>query len=239
MPLDQLSDQEKEALAIGERLEQQEQERDKFTYEEAHATEQETLQFAGKFRTVEDLEKGYLELQKKLGSKETEKPEPTEETTEEETDEQQQTQPEQDEVQGREEETRKPEAREEVPQLTKEDEASILQAIGGQEAYNSMIAWGAENLSEADRDAYNQVLASGNAPAIKLATEGLMARYLANADFQGQPVRGRPGSSEPGAKPYRSRAEVNAAMSDYRYEADPAYRNDVMARLAASPDDLL
>jgi hypothetical protein len=72
-----------------------------------------------------------------------------------------------------------------------------------------------------------------------MATEGIMARFLANADFQGKPVRGRPGSSEPGAKPYRSRAELNAAMSDYRYETDPAYRSDVMSRLASSPDDLL
>ena len=234
MAIDQFTDQEREALEIGERLEQQEQERDQKIYEEARETEQEGLPFAGKFRSAEDLEKAYLELEKKLGQPKSE------DTTTTTTEEEQPDEVEADAAEVREEEGQgDQEAEPPAPQLSQEDAQEILNAIGGKEAYDAMVAWGSENLSEADQDAYNSVLATANPSAIKLATEGLMARFLANADFQGRPVRGRPGSSEPGAKPYRSRAEVNAAMSDYRYEADPAYRNDVMARLAVSSDDLL
>jgi hypothetical protein len=231
----ELTDQEKEALAIGERLEQQEQERDQRVYENAREGEQETLQYAGKFRSAEDLEKAYLELEKKLGKP---KEESTNEETSDDTEDEQQPDASEGEVQGDEEGDKQGDKQEAVPQLSQEDANSILESVGGQEQFDAMISWGNENLPEADQQAFNQVLASGNPAAIRLAAEGLMARFKANADFQGKPVRGRPGSSEPGAKPYRSRAEVNAAMSDYRYDADPAYRNDVMARLAASPDEL-
>jgi hypothetical protein len=231
----ELTDQEKEALAIGERLEQQEQERDQKIYENAREGEQEALQFAGKFRSAEDLEKAYLELEKKLGKP---KEESTDEETSDDTEDEQQPDAPEGEVQGDEEGNQQGDEQEAVPQLSQEDANSILESLGGQEQFDAMISWGSENLPEADQQAFNEVLASGNPAAIRLAAEGLMARFKANADFQGTPVRGRPGSSEPGAKPYRSRAEVNAAMSDYRYDADPAYRNDVMARLAASPDEL-
>jgi len=230
MSIEQLTEQEREALAIGERLEQQEQERDQKIYEEARETEQEGLPFAGKFRSAEDLEKAYLELEKKLGQ-------PKDQTTD--TEEEQPDEDESYESQVQEEGEGDQEEEPPAPQLSEEDAQAILDSIGGKEAYDAMVAWGSENLPQEDQDAYNEVLASANPAAIKMATEGIMARFLANADFQGKPVRGRPGSSEPGAKPYRSRAELNAAMSDYRYEVDPAYRSDVMSRLAASPDDLL
>jgi hypothetical protein len=230
MSIEQLTDQEREALEIGERLEQQEQERDQRIYDEARETEQEGLPFAGKFRSAEDLEKAYLELEKKLGQPKDQTPDTEEEQPDEAESYESQVQ---EEGEGDQEE--EPPA----PQLSEEDAQAILDSVGGKEAYDAMVAWGAENLPQEDQDAYNEVLASANPAAIRMATEGIMARFLANADFQGKPVRGRPGSSEPGAKPYRSRAELNAAMSDYRYETDPAYRSDVMSRLAASPDDLL
>ena len=234
----ELTDQEREALAIGERLEQQEQERDQRVYAEARETEQESLQFAGKFRSAEELEKAYLALEKKLGQPRSESTEESTNDDEAADETEERLGPPADEVRDEEGE-QGDQGREEVPQLSQEDAKAILDAVGGQERFDAMIAWGSENLPEADQAAYNQVLATGNTAAIKLATEGLMARFQANADYQGKLVKGRPGSHAPGAKPFRSRAEVNAAMSDYRYDADPAYRNDVMARLAASPDELL
>ena len=240
MALDQLTDQEKEALAIGERLEQQEQERDKNIYEEARATEAEGTLYAGKYRSAEALEKAYLELQKKLGSKATESDtdEPTEDTTEEPTEETAEPteEPPASPDKGDQEAAPDPESK---PELSQRDALDIVDSVGGKDAYDAMIAWGSENLPESDQEAYNQILATGNVAAIKLATQGIAAQYRAKADVQGNLVKGRTGSSEPGAKPFRSRAEVNQAMSDYRYDSDPAYRNDVMARLAASPDDLL
>lgn len=237
----ELTDQEKEALAIGQRLEDQEQERDKRIYQEAQEGEQESLQFAGKFRSVEDLEKGYLELQKKLGQGASKNEQSTTTTTDEESNEEPAESSTEEPEEGLRDQEGRGDQEEEAPKptLTPEEANGIIEAVGGQEAFNRMIEWGKEGLSGADQQAFNEVLATANASAIRLATEGLMARYLANADFQGSPVKGRPGSTEPGAKPYRSREEVNAAMSDRRYDVDPAYRQDVMARLAASPDDLM
>ena len=57
-----LNESEKESLALGEEMEAQ----------------QEQL-LAGKYKSAEDLEKAYVELEKKLGSKEEEKPETTNE----------------------------------------------------------------------------------------------------------------------------------------------------------------
>jgi len=55
----ELSDEEKESLEVGEKL----------------AAQQDQL-LAGKFKDAEDLEKGYIELQKKLGEPKEEKAEP-------------------------------------------------------------------------------------------------------------------------------------------------------------------
>ena len=63
----ELSTEEQESLEVGEKL-----------------AEQQSEMLAGKFKTAEDLEQGYIELQKKLGSpKEEAKEEATAETKEE------------------------------------------------------------------------------------------------------------------------------------------------------------
>ncbi len=65
-PEGELNAEEKEALEVGEKL----------------AEQQESL-LAGKFKDAEELEKGYIELQKKLGSSEEEVKEETPETKDE------------------------------------------------------------------------------------------------------------------------------------------------------------
>ena len=62
----ELSTEEQEALEVGEKL-----------------AEQQSELLAGKFKDAEELEKGYIELQKKLGSQEEETKEETTETTDE------------------------------------------------------------------------------------------------------------------------------------------------------------
>lgn len=230
-----LTDQEKASLAEGERIAQGEEAQVSDTYEKAREAEGAELQFAGKFRTAEDLEKAYLELQKKLGKpKEEEETPPAEE--EEEPVAEEGTPPDAPQV-AEEAPSEEPEV-EESPSLSDEDAEAILEAVGGRQAYDAAIEWAGDNLSEAEQEGYNRILATADPYAIQLATEGLMSRFRANADFQGKLVNGRPGGGE-GAKPYRSRAEVQAAMTDPRYDSDPAYRNDLMARLAVSDDDLL
>jgi hypothetical protein len=58
---------EAKALAEGERLIEQQQKAQELTYEQARLQEESQARFAGKYKSAEELEKAYLELQKKLG----------------------------------------------------------------------------------------------------------------------------------------------------------------------------
>jgi hypothetical protein len=230
----ELTDTEKAALAKGEEIEAAEREQEQQTYTKAREDSESELKFAGKFRTAEDLEKGYLELQKKLGGKSTESSEDEISEEEPETAESEEQEAEEPEEKEKSVEGKEPE----VPTLSDKDTQAILEAVGGKDTYDKAIEWAAENISKEDQADFNKVLESQNAAAIKFAAEALVQRYKSQADFQGKTYTGR-GNTNPGVKPYRSREEVNTALSDPRYDRDPAYRNDVADRLAVSPDDLL
>ena len=80
---------EAKALAEGERLVAAQEAAQEQTYEDARKADQESSRYAGKYKSAEELEKAYLELQKKLGersseetSTETETDKPTVEATE-------------------------------------------------------------------------------------------------------------------------------------------------------------
>ena len=80
---------EAKALAEGERLIAAQEAAQEQTYEDARKADQESSRYAGKYKSAEELEKAYLELQKKLGersteetSTETETEEPAAEATE-------------------------------------------------------------------------------------------------------------------------------------------------------------
>jgi len=82
-------EQEARALAEGERLVAAQEAAQEQTYEDARKADQESSRYAGKYKSAEELEKAYLELQKKLGersteetSTETETEEPAAEATE-------------------------------------------------------------------------------------------------------------------------------------------------------------
>lgn len=58
---------EAKALQEGERLIEQQQKALELTYEQARLQDEAQARYAGKYRSAEELEKAYLELQKKLG----------------------------------------------------------------------------------------------------------------------------------------------------------------------------
>ena len=78
---------EAKALAEGERLIEAQAKAQEQTYEQAREAEESQLRYAGKYKSAEDLEKAYLELQKKLGEgsppSDEEGSEPTEDAPEE------------------------------------------------------------------------------------------------------------------------------------------------------------
>ena len=108
----------------------------------------------------------------------------------------------------------------------------IKNSIGGDESYENMKNWCQDNLSEQEIKAFDKITETADAPVIQLAVEGLYSRYQNAMGIEPNLVTGRPASSGP--TPYRSTAEVVAAMSDKRYGKDVSYTEDVQRRLSGS-----
>ena len=233
-----------ESLAIGEEM-----------------INQANARLAGKYKDAQELEKAYIELEKKLGSKDAQQ-----ETSEPEAQDQQETSnystqidaisraAEEYESKGElsaetlaefekmsskeliqayfEYEQGLPSA--EAPQaaeLTQADINSIQNSVGGEAAYQQLVGWAAQNFSEAEIQAFDNVVDSGNVDAINLALAGLQARYTDANGYEGKMIQGKAAAP---ADTFKSQAEVVRAMSDARYDRDPAYRDEIMQKLARS-----
>lgn len=109
--------------------------------------------------------------------------------------------------------------------------SSVYQTVGGQQNYQQMVNWAAENLPPEEIDAFDALVESGNQASIQMAVRGLYARYSSVA---GQPRLIQGSASNSGSNAYRSLAELTTAMRDPRYKSDPAYRKDVEDRLRVS-----
>lgn len=115
--------------------------------------------------------------------------------------------------------------------LRREREGQIMGIVGGPEAYGEMAAWAQANLKADQLDAYNTQ--ANNPATAELAVRGLAAQWR---EATGTPATRLEGGPNPGshAKPFRSHAEMQAAMGDPRYRSDPAYQQEVQDRVAAS-----
>ncbi|BAQ94112.1 head assembly [uncultured phage_MedDCM-OCT-S42-C7] len=110
---------------------------------------------------------------------------------------------------------------------------TLKQEVGGADAYNNMMSWASNNLSEAEVNAYNSTVNGKDIEATKLAIAGLNARFKNAEGVEPNLQTGnRPSTSN--APGYRSWAEVTQAMSDERYTSDNAYRTDVQNKLKNS-----
>ena len=243
-PADQpeFNEQEQEALAIGE---------------QAAADQQQML--AGKFKDAESLEKAYLELQSKLGEQnanESDEVREQEEAPEEEVNESQEllqaaaaewqengqlsdeTYQQLSQMSGEELLTAYLDAQsnvQESPDFTEQQVASIYEAAGGEESYNQIIGWAQDSLSPDVVQAYNNIVENGDPTSVRLALAGLQAAFMEGNGYEGEMLTGK--ASQQVADVFRSQAEVVQAMSDPRYDRDPAYRNDVFEKLNRSTID--
>ena len=117
-------------------------------------------------------------------------------------------------------------------ELTDADTAAIQEVAGGPKAYTELMDWAGKNLSDDVVEGFDSLVDGGNPRAIQLAVRGLMAEYEAQNGMEGQMLTGK---AAPGKQDvFRSQAEVVEAMSDPRYDRDPAYRQDVFDRLNRS-----
>ena len=169
---------------------------------------------AGKYKSPEELEQAYVELQKKLG-------EPREEEAEEEQGEAE----EEGEVEESEEEV-------EGNNLTEEQAGYLMDMAGGEKAYNSMLDWAGNNFSKDEISMYDEVMSAGDPNAIFFAIQALQARFEEDVGTDGQTLTGRGAGSDDDS--FQSQAELVAAMNDPRYDRDPAYRKEMTRRLENS-----
>jgi len=235
----ELSAEELDSLEVGERLAEQEQQL-----------------LAGKYKSAEELERGYLELQKRLSGKEESEVEAEEEPQEE--------APTDEEDGGNLYETimesyrtgewdpevvnavenmnpvdvanmflqNQQTQQQSTPQATASDIEQIQQAVGGSDEYQNMIQWAGQNLSEQEVAMYDAVMDRGDPLAMFFAAQALNARYQDAVGYDGEMLTGTAPRNTNDA--FRSQAELVAAMSDPRYDKDPAYRADVADKLERS-----
>ena len=173
---------------------------------------------AGKYKDVQALEKAHLELQRKLGE-----PRDEEQDTEYESE---------SEEQGSEEEEYLDEPDTEVETLSEAQAEQLMDMVGGDKAYKAMLSWAGDNFSREEVEMYDGVMESGNPNAIFFAVQALQARYNDAVGSDGQLLTGR--GTQDTDDSFKSQAELVAAMSDPRYDRDPAYRSDLMRRLENS-----
>ena len=232
-----LNSDEQDSLAVAESLEQtQEQEKQQL--------------LAGKFKDTQALEQAYVELQKKLGNQSSEETEDTSSQEESSTSllddlwEQAQADNYNEDTLSQlakadpndiakmyldyrsKAETNKPRGG-----MTAEYANNLKNAVGGEKQYNEMLGWAGQNLTDQEIESYDAIMDQGDPAAAYWAVQALSYRYRDSNGVEGNLVQGKP----PGqGDTFRSQAEVVQAMSDPRYDKDPAYRRDLMRRLENS-----
>ena len=246
----ELTTEEQESLEVGEKL----------------AEQQEQL-LAGKYKNAEELEQGYIELQKKLGSSE----EKTEEEVTEAKEEVKEEKKEEDKdeidtafldtlweegVKGEytedtlkqlagmdardvaqmylkyRSESQEAEAKEAPKGLT-EDQVSQLKGVVGKEGeYEKMLEWAGSALQEAEIKMYDAVMDKGDPLAAFFAVQALAYRFNDSRGVEGEMLQGKAPTQT--GDVFKSQAQVVKAMSDERYEKDPAYRQELYDKLERS-----
>jgi hypothetical protein len=235
-----------ESLAIGEEM-----------------INQANARLAGKYKDAQELERAYIELEKKLGSRDGQE----EETSESEPQDQQEERTEYssqieaisraseefnsngelsaetlaqfEQMSSKELVQAYFEYEQSLPsldapqsvELSQGDINTIQNSVGGEAAYQQLVGWAAQNFSEAEIQAFDNVVDSGNVAAINLALAGLQARYTDAVGYEGNMIQGKTAAP---ADTFKSQAEVVRAMSDPKYDRDPAYRDEIMQKLARS-----
>jgi len=125
-----------------------------------------------------------------------------------------------------------PQTQTNVPDIADSQINEIKNSVGGEKSYSDIVNWAGENLAQPDINAFDEIVNTGSIEAIKLAVSGLKAQYENANGYEGKMYTGKPPATSKDV--FRSQAELVAAMSDRRYDNDPAYRQDVIEKLERS-----
>ncbi len=232
------SEEEMDSLKVGEEMQEAQDNR-----------------LAGKYENAEQLEKAYIELEKKLGEK-----------SGGDSQEQSSDEPQAEAKSDEETEGASPEDYaifDDFWEQASSEEGNIDQALlgklagmntqqmaqkflqwradaetkavaGGEQNYNNMLRWAKSNLSEQEIAMFDTVMGRGDTISAFFAINSLAQRYNDGVGYEGKMLTGN--AAKDRADTFRSLAELVRAMSDSRYENDPAYRQDIMKKLERSPD---
>ena len=234
-----LNEQEQDSLQVGEEMDQQ----------------QEQL-LAGKYKDAAELEKAYVELEKKLGSTDNETPtaDESKEETEKETEEPSANVLDQlwdqreagfDEGTLKELSEKRPgelakmylefraEAQKNGPQeLSNQTIDKLKELAGGEGSYQKVMEWATSNLNENEIKMFDYVIDRGDPTACYFAVQSIVGKYNDATGFDGRLVTGKPPSAK--GDVFNSQPEMVRAMEDPRYDDDPAYRQMIMEKLERS-----
>ena len=97
-----------------------------------------------------------------------------------------------------------------------------------------MLKWASTAFNKEEVSLYDQVMQKGDRAACFFAVQSLAQRYGNSEGIEGEILKGRAPRSDKGDV-FKSQAALVRAMSDPKYDADPAYRAEVMEKLGRSP----
>ena len=116
--------------------------------------------------------------------------------------------------------------------IQQSDINAIYNSVGGEQQYKTLMNWASQNLSEDSIKSFDNLVNTGDPGSIQLAVDGLLSKYQNENGYEGRMLTGKP--SKQSSDVFRSQAQLVEAMSDPRYDRDPAYRQDVIAKLDLS-----
>ena len=120
-----------------------------------------------------------------------------------------------------------------TPEMTEEDVGKLKNTVGGEERYDEMINWAQSSLHSKEIEMFDKVMSKGDPLSSYFAIQALAYRYQEGNGVEGEMITGKAAASK-STNIFRSQAEVVRAMSDPRYDKDPAYRQDIYNKLERS-----
>ena len=241
-----LTEDEQNSLEVGEQLQEQEEQL-----------------LAGKYKNAEELEKAYKELETKLGSQDDEEYDDDEEYEDDSDEEYEpsagvslisdasqeftetgeitsETMARFSEMSSSELVNAYMEIQDQVgggedvsaADLSDAEVNAVKNYVGGEAAYEQLTSWADENLEPSSVEAFDSIVNTGSLEAIKLAVSGIKAQMDEANGYEGRMLSGK--SPKTSGDVFRSQQEVVNAMSDPRYDNDPAFRQDIIAKLDRS-----
>ena len=118
--------------------------------------------------------------------------------------------------------------------LAKQYTSTIYDTVGGQDNYNNLVTWSADNLPPETVEEYNTALTAGNLPKVQQLLEYMT--FKAQGAIEQKPNRVTPTSTNEsgGLKAFADKGEWQRATANRLYGKDVKYTNMIDKRYLAS-----